>query len=320
MILTDYFHSTPSLQWDYAKQIGVRHATLRMPDDPAFNFTDENQWRNVFDRFGEFGVKPIVLDPLPNQLHDHINAGDNQRDKCIETVQKMLAIMDRLDIRTICVSFMAYIDGLRTDRDIPERGGALASGFDHDKFPGREPLRIIEQKLWENVSIFLQGIMPYAERHGIRIALYLNDPPARCREDVCRIRINRATIDRILNLHESDCLGAALCQGCCGAMGESAEETIRHFSARDKLFYVHFPDVAGSRERLHETCHDKGSRDMAHIIKVYKECEYKGPVRVGRTPTMAREDTCNPGYAAVGRLFAIGYLKGLLDGAGYSYR
>ena len=75
MILTDYFQSAPSLQWDYAKQAGVNHATLRLPDDPAFNFTNKNQWRSIFKRFEEFGVKPVVLEPLPNQLHAHIKAG-----------------------------------------------------------------------------------------------------------------------------------------------------------------------------------------------------------------------------------------------------
>jgi len=320
MILTDYFQSAPSLQWDYAKQAGVNHATLRLPDDPAFNFTNKNQWRSIFKRFEEFGVKPVVLEPLPNQLHAHIKAGDHQRDKCIESVQKMLAIMDELDIRTICVNFMAHIGWFRTDYAIPERGGALVSGFDHSKFPDKDPVRITEEQLWDNLNVFLQGVMPYAERHGIRIALHPDDPPVARLGDVRRILINRAAIDRAVGIYKSDNLGVALCQGCYGAMGEDVEDTIRHFAGRNQLFFVHFRDVAGNLNKFHETFHDNGPRSMAQIIKTYKECGYTGPVRVDHVPTMAGEDNGNPGYAAVGRLFAIGYLKGLLEASGYSYQ
>ena len=34
---------------------------------------------------------------------------------------------------------------------------------------------------------------------------------------------------------------------------------------------------------------------------------------------MAGEDNDRPGYTSLGRLFAIGYLKGLLDGTGTEY-
>ena len=36
-------------------------------------------------------------------------------------------------------------------------------------------------------------------------------------------------------------------------------------------------------------------------------------VRVDHVPTMAGEDNDNPGYCSLGRLYAIGYLKGLIE-------
>ena len=52
---------------------------------------------------------------------------------------------------------------------------------------------------------------------------------------------------------------------------------------------------------------------MAHLIRLYKKLDIDVPIRVDHVPTMKDEDTEVAGYAALGRLFAIGYLKGLLE-------
>ncbi|MBR2466551.1 MAG: mannonate dehydratase [Clostridia bacterium] len=44
-----------------------------------------------------------------------------------------------------------------------------------------------------------------------------------------------------------------------------------------------------------------------------KQCGVDVPIRVDHVPLMAGEDNTTPGYTALGRLFAIGYLKGILD-------
>jgi mannonate dehydratase len=53
---------------------------------------------------------------------------------------------------------------------------------------------------------------------------------------------------------------------------------------------------------------------MARIMKCYVENGVNAPVRVDHVPTMAGEQSTLAGYDALGRLFAIGYLKGILDG------
>ena len=108
-------------------------------------------------------------------------------------------------------------------------------------------------------------------------------------------------------------LGVTLCQGCYSAMGEDVCEVIRHFGRQNKIFFVHFRDVRGNRECFHETFHDNGQTDMAEAIHTYREVGFNGPVRVDHVPTMAGENANLPGYANLGRLYAIGYLKGLLE-------
>ena len=110
MIVTDYLKADKNITWDYARQCGVIYATIRLPDDESkFDITDYTQWRTIADRFANFGITPLVIEPIPNYLHDHIKIGDSKRDECIEKLISAFSIMDRLNIRTICFNFMAHI-------------------------------------------------------------------------------------------------------------------------------------------------------------------------------------------------------------------
>ena len=52
---------------------------------------------------------------------------------------------------------------------------------------------------------------------------------------------------------------------------------------------------------------------MAKLIKFYKDCGLNVPIRVDHVPKMAGEQSIHAGYDAIGRLYAIGYLKGILE-------
>lgn len=319
MILTDYFESTPNRQWQLAKQVGINHATVRLPEDPYFDETNYYHWKVVYDRFMDYGIKPTVIEPVPNVIHDHIKAGDENRDECVERFLKMLPIMDALDIRTVCMNFMALIGWYRTTSSYMERGGAQVTAFDIDKFSAKPELSISEEKLWDNLDYFLKAAVPEAEKYGIRLGLHPDDPPVPRLGDVSRILITRESLLKAINLVPSPNLGLVLCQGCYCAMGEDVYDVIRSFLELDKVFFVHFRDVAGCGGHFRETFHDNGPTDMGKALRIYQEYGYDGPIRVDHVPTMAGEQNEKPGYEMIGRLFAIGYLKGLLDGMDYHY-
>ena len=44
-----------------------------------------------------------------------------------------------------------------------------------------------------------------------------------------------------------------------------------------------------------------------------RDCGLNVPIRVDHVPTLVGETMSNPGYGAYGRLFALGYLKGILE-------
>ena len=87
-------------------------------------------------------------------------------------------------------------------------------------------------------------------------------------------------------------------------------------AAQRKIFFVHFRDVHGTAIALEETFHDDGPTDMPGMLKLYHELGVDGPLRVDHVPTMAGEANEDPGYAMLGRLFAIGYTKGVMQGLG----
>ncbi len=311
MILTDYFRSKRDITWDYAKQCGVEHGAIRLPEDPGFDICDRRHWETVYHRFMDFGIKPLVIEPVPNELHDHIKAGDEKRDECIEKAIAMLPIMEQLDIRTICFNFMAHVGWTRTAHAIPERGGALVTGFDlHDYQPGADA--ITEQALWNNYTYFIKAIMPYAEKYGIRLALHPDDPPVPKLGNVSRIMISHENIKRALEIGNSENLGITMCQACYQMMGENLYDVIPEM--KDRIFFVHFRNATGNRNRFRETFHDNGDIHMAEMIALYNQCGIHVPVRVDHVPTMAGE-TDTTGYSALGRLYSIGYLKGLLEAA-----
>lgn len=309
MILTDYFRSERDLTWDYAVQCGITKGVIRLPETDDFDITNHSHWKQVHKNFTDFGITPIIIEPMPNSLHDHIKIGDEKRDECIEKVIKMFPIMESLNIGTICFNFMAHIGWLRTDYNIKERGGALVTGFDINNFvpDGNE---ISENKLWENYEYFIKAVIPHAEKYGIKLALHPDDPPLDKLGNVSRIMTSYENINKAINIVKSDSLGVTMCQATYLMMGENLYDVITKLA--DKIFFVHFRNAVGNKFCFRETCHDNGDIDMADIMKLYKKCGVNVPVRVDHVPLMAGENG-NDGYTALGRLFAIGYLKGILD-------
>ncbi len=313
MLLTDYFRSDRDLTWDYAKQCGVNHGVIRLPETDDFNITDKSHWDTVYKNFTDFGIKPLIIEPMPNALHDHIKAGDEMRDECIEKVIKMFPIMEELGIESICFNFMAHIGWLRTGNEFKERGGALVTEFDLNDFKPTGQ-KISEKELWDNYEYFIKAVIPHAEKHGVKLALHPDDPPLPKLGDVSRIMINYENIKKaIYGIVESDNLGVTMCQATYLMMGEDLYKVIPELAK--KIFFVHFRNATGNKYKFRETFHDNGEIDMADILRLYKKCGVDVPIRVDHVPQMAGENLGGgmAGYTAVGRLYAIGYLKGLIE-------
>jgi mannonate dehydratase len=116
---------------------------------------------------------------------------------------------------------------------------------------------------------------------------------------------------KLVDLVPSPANGICLCQGNFTLMTDQLPEVIRHF--HDKIHFVHFRDVRGTPEKFVETFHDDGQTDMYECMKAYRDIGFEGVLRPDHVPTMEGDDNDHPGYSSIGRLFAIGYIKGLRE-------
>lgn len=249
---------------------------------------------------------------------DRIVLGREGRDAQIEAYKRALGHMGRLGIRVLCYNFMPQITAdamvLRTAYETPERHGALTSSFQLEQFDQDHQTaegRTTDEQMWDNLDYFLRRIIPAAEAAEVKLALHPDDPPLSPLWQLARIIRSPASYARIFELYPSPVNGMTFCQGCMVQLGESLPPLIQRFASR--LHFVHFRDVAGTLTDFRETFPDNGPTDMVEVLRTYREIGYTGFIRVDHVPRLETERKALEGYGLQGHVFAIGYLKGLME-------
>lgn len=304
----------PSPLWRLVRQAGVRHVVGTLPRRVA---DGERSWdigplRRMKEQLQEAGFTFSVLESSPPM--DKIRLGLPGRDEEIEWFQTLLRNLGALGVPVICYNFMAVFNWLRTAVDIPARGGALVTGYDHALMrdqPLTEHGVVTEERLWENFEYFLRAVIPVAEEAGVKLALHPDDPPLSPIRGVGRIMRSLEAFQRVVDLVPSECNGITMCQGNFALMTDDLPATIRHFGKQKKIFFVHMRDVKGTPEKFVETFHDEGQTDMLACMRAYHDIGFEGVLRPDHVPTMEGDVNDRPGYSNIGRLYAIGYIRGL---------
>jgi len=306
-----------TLLWDLTKQLGVEQVVASIPDDPAQPPPwDYERLRSIKDKFAAEGLNLTVIESGPASIQEPIKLGLGDRDEHIGHFCQLLENMGRLNIPVICHNWMAGIGWLRTTFDEQERGGALVSGFDHEMNEALGPTEfgeVTEEQLWERMDYFLRKVVPVAERAGVSLAVHPDDPPRSPIRGIGRILTSPENFQRVLDMYPSPNNGLTFCQGNFSAMSVDVPATIRRFGRQGAIKFVHFRDVRGNRDKFVETFHDNGQTDMVEAIRAYADVDYAGPTRVDHVPTMAGEANTTPGYETMGRLYALGYMRGLME-------
>jgi len=245
---------------------------------------------------------------------DAVKLGLDGADEQMTNFKEFIINCSKIDVRTICYNWMPVINWYRTDKELITRGGALVTGFDMAKVDPDEKTYagdISAERLWSTLDGFLREIIPVCEKYDVKLALHPDDPPVESLKGIDRILTSAAAFDKVLSLNSSAYNGITFCQGCFSTMGEDIPPTIKHFG--DRIYFVHFRDIQGDKYKFHETFHDDGITDMYEAMKMYYEIGFDGIARPDHVPTMAGEDNSNPSYGILGNLFAVGYIKGLME-------
>lgn len=300
-----------------AAQCGVTEIVSRYPD------ADLNQLAEEQQRFAAAGLQLSVVEgylPIENLK---IGTDDGTE---LAALQTLIRYMGQLQIPILCYNFMAGTDWVRTQLDAPERGGARVTAFHladveqavllgHVGDRSSSPAKITVDALWENLERMLREILPVAEASGVTLAMHPDDPPLPSFLGRARIMNSVEGFDRLLSLSDSPSNKICFCQGTFAEMGVDIPQTIRRFG--DRIAYVHFRDVRGTAASFAETFHDNGPTDMAAAMRAYHDIRFDGPIRPDHVPQLVGEDDGEPGYTTRGRLFAWGYIRGLMQSAGF---
>jgi mannonate dehydratase len=313
-------HIEDARLWRLMSQAGVTHAvgTFYGPADLA---VDEKPWglaplSRLKRQYEEAGFSLDVLEARPPL--NRAKRGQDGRDDEIAEVVELLQNMGHLGIKTWCYEWMADMNWLRTAMTIPARGGSFVSGYQHEQMEllgQTQEGEISEAKLWETLEYFLAKVIPVAERVGVQLAMHPDDPPLSPIRGVSRIMSSLDNYQRLLDMYPSPINGITLCQGNFALMTNDLPAAIRHFGEQHKIFFVHFRDVEGDRTNFRETWHDAGPTDLFACMRGYREVGFDGVLRPDHVPTLDEEPNDRPGYAILGRLFAVGYIRGLQEGA-----
>ncbi|WP_436928812.1 mannonate dehydratase [Halosimplex halobium] len=305
----------PDERWQLARQMGVEQAVihpLEVGDDKThWSYDDLLGTKNWLEDAGlQFGV---LEGSVP--ISDRIRLGLDGRDEDIAEFKQFLRDCGDVGIPVVCYDWMAGVRWARTEAHLQSRGGSYTTGYDNAKMrTGRgEAADVSREQVWEAIEYFLEEVVPVAEEAGVKLGLHPDDPPRESVGDIPRIANSVENYDRVLDIYDSEYNGVTFCQGNFAAMGVDVPETIRHFG--EKINFAHFRDVEGDADRFVETWHDDGPTDMQAAMDAYVDAGFDGPMRPDHVPTMAGEDNSNPGYHTKGRLFAVGYMRGLLESA-----
>ncbi|MCO5219962.1 MAG: mannonate dehydratase [Thermomicrobiales bacterium] len=318
LTIADMLPAQRSIMWQLAKQAGVTTAVVSLPegpdDPPVWEF--ETLLRLKQDFAGD-GIDLQVIESAPAVLMEPIKQGTDRFDWALDRFCELIDNMGRAGISVMCHNFMAGLGWLRTSMALPDRGGALVTGYDHELMERGGPTEfgeISEGDLWERMEIFLKRVVPVAENAGVKLAVHPDDPPLSPIRGIGRILTSPDNLQRVIDLVPSPNNGITFCQGSISTMGVDMPREIRRFSGQNKVFFIHFRDVDGNPRKFRETFHDEGQTDMFETMRAWRDCGFTGPFRVDHVPTMAGEANLSPGYDVMGRLYAIGYAKGLMEG------
>jgi mannonate dehydratase len=314
--IAEFLPTTPSPLWKLSKQAGVDWAVGGLPFNEPFNGTDA-PWDylpllRMKQRYESGGFNLAVIEARPplNKAKRGMPGGDEE----IATVCTLIENMGRLGIPVWCYEWMTDFNWMRTGTSTVSRGGSVVTSFDNALMkdaPLTENGPISEEKLWETLEYFLKKVMPVAEKWNVKRAMHPDDPPLSPIRGVGRIMRSIENFQRLVDLVPSPMNGITLCQGNFTLMTDDLPGAIRHFGKQGKIFFVHFRDVRGTPEKFEETWHDEGKTDMLACLQAYRDISFEGVLRPDHVPTVEGDSNDNAGYSSFGRLYAIGYIRGL---------
>lgn len=298
-----------------AKQLGIDGIVAGVPRDEKAAVWSFEGFLRMRKRFEDAGLAFLVCEGIP--IPERVKLGLPGRDEDIENFCKSLTNLGAAGIPILCWNWMVGFGWLRTSVTTRGRGDALATSYNHEDLrnaPLAPIAPVTADQLWSSLEYFLKAVVPVAEKANVLLAMHPDDPPLSPIRGIERIMTSPENFQRLLDLYPSPNNGITFCQGCFSEMCVDVPAAIRKFGGQKKLFFAHFRNVRGPVTNFVELFHDEpGNANMYEAMKAYYEVGFEGPMRPDHAPTMEGDDQSHPGYGILGKILAIGYMKGLME-------
>lgn len=175
---------------------------------------------------------------------------------------------------------------------------------------------INDEKLRENLVLFLSEVAPVAEENGVKLAIHPDDPPFSVL-GLPRVVSSEEDIAYILDNVKVNANGLCYCTGSLGANPKNdLPQIFERF--RDRIHFLHLRNVQKEQSGVFmESDHLDGDVPMAEIVrkilKLMQEKQKSIPMRPdhGYLHSMEADKKYYAGYSFIGRLKGLAELRGL---------
>ena len=150
--------------------------------------------------------------------------------------------------------------------------------------------RLTERAGWDAIEFLVEGLVPAADRAGVRLACHPHDPayPVGGLNGVEHAVGSADGIRQFLRLSDSKNHGLNFCQGTVAEMFKEPAKAmipvIEEFASTGRIFMVHFRNIRGGYLDFQEVFPDEGDVDMFEAIK--------GPTSAAATPARSVPTMC----------------------------
>jgi len=216
--------------------------------------------------------------------------------------------MSEADIKKLTSNIIAGLPGAEEGYTLKEFQQQL------DKYK-----EIGKNKLRENLTYFLDSLMPICDQLGLKLAIHPDDPP----RPICglpRIMSTDEDIKWLVNEIPSVNNGLTMCTGSYGVRSDNnLVEMIKTHGERVHFIHLRSTRREANPDSFHEASHLEGDVDMYEVTRAIVEQELKRgnaaaiPMRPDHGHQILDDlnKKTNPGYSAIGRLKGLAEVRGL---------
>ena len=292
------------------------------------------------DEVDRSGLALSVIESIP--VHEDIKLGRATRGRLTDNYCESVRNLGRAGVPVVCYNFMPIFDWTRTDLARPLDDGSTALAFDDSAlakidlsrgtadlpgwataYSGAEVGKLLdayrpvsEDRLWENLTYFLERVIPVAASSGVKMALHPDDPPWSI-FGLPRIITSGVALERVTSIVDDPANGITFCGGSLAADPKNdLPDIVRCLGAKGRIHFAHCRNIRRTGTRaFEETAHpsDSGDIDMRAVLSALHDTGFTGPIRSdhGR---MIWGETGQPGYGLYDRALGAMYLHGLWEG------